>query len=113
MVLARRRRLSRSHPVHTLEQLKRRGWVLSNPYNPSTKRLLAIEVKEIRDEEAIVRTTEYWYLRWWSTVEQKYRYPYRETNRQTYILLNTSDGWLVKENMRAPPRSSTPHRQRK
>lgn len=99
--------------INTLTQLRRRGWGLSNPYNPSTKRLLAVEIKEIRDRDAVARTTEYWYLRWWSTVEQKYRYPYRETNRQTYILVNTIDGWLVKENMRPPPRSSTPHRQRR
>lgn len=76
--------------IHTLTQLKRRGWVLSNRCNPSTKRLLAVEVKEIRGNEAIVRTTEYWYLRWWSSIEQKYRYPYRETNRHTYILVKTS-----------------------
>lgn len=99
--------------VHTLTQLKRRGWVLSNPCNPSTKRLLAIEIKEIRENEAVARTTEYWYLRWWSTVEEKYCYPYRETNRHTYILVNTPDGWLVEENIRPAPRSSTPHRQRK
>lgn len=99
--------------VHTLAQLKRRGWVLSNRCNPSTKRLLAVEVKEIRGNEAVVRTTEYWYLRWWSTIEQKYRYPYRETNRHTYILVKTSDGWRVEENIHPAPRSSTPHRQRK
>ncbi len=99
--------------VHTLTQLERRGWVVSNPSNPSTKRLLAIEVKEMRGNEAVARTTEYWYLRWWSTVEQKYRYPYRETNRHTYVLVNTADGWRVEENIRPAPRSSTPHRQHK
>ena len=99
--------------IHTLTQLKRRGWVLSNPYNPSTKRLLAIEVKEVRGNEAVARTTEYWYLRWWSAVEQKYRYPYRETSRHTYILVNTPDGWRMEENIHPAPRSSTPHRQRK
>lgn len=78
--------------VHTLEQLKRRGWVLSNPCNPSTKRLLAIEIKEMRDKEAVVRTTEYWYLRWWSTVERQYRYPHRETNHHTQ---NCFRAWLA------------------
>jgi hypothetical protein len=62
-------------------------------------------------KQAVLRTTEYWYLRWWSTVEPKYRYPYRETNHQTYVLVNTSDGWQVDENIRPAPRSSTPHRQ--
>lgn len=99
--------------VHTLTQLRRLGWVLSDPSNPSTKRLLAIEVKEIRGSEAVVRTTEYWYLRWWSTVEQTYRYPYRETNRHTYLLVNTPEGWLADENIRPAPRSSAPYIQHK
>jgi hypothetical protein len=60
-----------------------------------------------------VRTTEYWYLRWWSTVEQRYRDPYRETNRQTYLLVNTPDERLVEEDIRPAPRASTPHRQHK
>jgi hypothetical protein len=76
--------------ILTLNQLKRRGWIVSNPRNPSTKRLLAVKVKEIRANEAIVRTTEYWYLRWWSTV----------------------DGWLVEDILRPAPRSSTPYRRR-
>ena len=86
---------------------------MSNPLNPSTKRLLAIDVKELRARKAVVRTTEYWYLRWWSTVEQKYRYPYRETNHQTYIVVYIDGRWLVEENIRPAPRWSTPHRQRK
>jgi hypothetical protein len=96
--------------THTLMQHKRRAWVLSNPHNPSTKRLLAIEVKEIRGDEAVVRTTEYWYLRWWSTVEQDYTYPYRETNRHTYILANTSAGWRVDSNIHPALRLSAPRR---
>jgi hypothetical protein len=70
-------------------------------------------VKEIPGKEVVARTTEYWYLRCWSTVEQKYRFPYRETNRHIYIRVNTSDGWRVEENIQPAPRSSTPHRQRK
>lgn len=98
--------------VHTLTQLARRGWVLTNPLNPSTKRLLSIDIKHVYDGKAFVRTTEYWYLRWWSSIEGKYRYPYRETNRQTYILIDAPEGWLVDENIRPAPRSSTPHRQK-
>lgn len=96
--------------MHTLTRVARRGWILTNPQNPSTKRLLAITVRELRDSRAVVRTTEYWYLRWWSTIEEKYPYPYRETNRQTYILTERGGDWLVQENIRPPPLSSTPHR---
>jgi Uma2 family endonuclease len=63
----------------------------------------------VRKGVAVVRTTEYW---WWSTAEEKYRYSYRETNRQTYVLVETEKGWLVEENIRPAPRSSTPHRQK-
>lgn len=97
--------------IHTLSQMARRAWILTNPQNPSTKRLMAIKVAAILDGRAVVRTTEYWYLRWWGTIEGKYRYPYRETNRQTYILTQRGADWLVQENIRPAPRSSTPHRQ--
>lgn len=98
--------------VHTLTRMAQRGWILTNPFNPSTKRLLAVTVSKIEGGRAYVRTTEYWYLRWWSTVEGKYRYPYRETNRQAYILVATAEGWRVENNIRPSPRSSTPHRRR-
>jgi len=88
---------ARGAPCEMLTQLARRGWVLTNPQNPSTKRLLSINVKEVGGGKAVVRTTEYWYLRWWSTIEGKYRYPYRETNHQTYILVETDEGWLLEE----------------
>jgi hypothetical protein len=99
-------------PPYALTHLARRGWVLTNPQNPSMKRLLSIKVKEVGNGKAAVRTTEYWYLRWWSTIEEKYRYPYRETNHQTYILVETGEGWFVDENIRPAPRSSAPHRQK-
>ncbi|MFN0164349.1 MAG: hypothetical protein ACKVQQ_24185 [Burkholderiales bacterium] len=97
--------------LHTLTRVSQRGWILTNPQNPSTRRLMAIRVKEIKGDSAVARTTEYWYLRWWSTVEGKYRYPYRETDRQTYILVRRGAHWLVQENIRPAPRSSTSHRQ--
>jgi hypothetical protein len=97
--------------MHTLQRVGQRGWTLTNHQNPSTKRLMAIKVQDIRANRAIARTTEYWYLRWWSPIEGKYRYPYRETNRHTYLLEKRGDQWLVEENIQPPPLSSTPHRQ--
>lgn len=96
--------------AHSLARLRALGWVLSNPLNPSTKRLLAIEVKELRRNEAVIRTTEYWYLRWWSTLEHAYLYPYRETSRHTYVLSHGPDGWRVQQNIRPEPRSIAPYR---
>jgi hypothetical protein len=87
-----------------------RGWVISNPLNPSTKRLLTVKVKQVAKGEAVVATTEYWYLRWWGSKEKSYVYPYRETNHQLYVLHREQDGWRVYENLRPPPRSSAPSR---
>ena len=87
-----------------------RGWAISNPLNPSTKRLLALKVKRAANGEAVVSTTEYWYLRWWGTREGSYVYPYRETNHQLYILHREPGNRRVYQNLRPPPRSSVPSR---
>jgi hypothetical protein len=60
---------------------KERGWILTNPMNPSTKRVLMLKVKKIDKREIFVSTTEYWYLRWWDT-KNSYAFPNRETNRK-------------------------------
>jgi hypothetical protein len=89
---------------------RQKGWVISNPMNPSTKRVLKIRVAKVESNEAVVRTMEYWYLRWWDMNRNCYVYPYRETNRQVYILRKGPDGWKVYQNLRPSPRTTTPHR---
>lgn len=79
----------------------------------STKRLIDIRVKTIDAGEAIVHTTEYRYLRWWDTKKLSYVYPYRETNRQTYIVKQENGTWKVFQNLRPSPRSSAPNRRAK
>jgi len=96
--------------ANILHRHKKRGWVISNPMNPSTKRLLKVKVRKIGPEEAVVNTMEYWYLRWWDVNEKSYTYPYRETNRQVYILKKEHGIWKVFENLRPAPRTSAPHR---
>ncbi|MDP2817717.1 MAG: hypothetical protein Q8O29_05455 [Polaromonas sp.] len=96
--------------LHSLERVAQRGLVLTNPRNPSTRRLLSINVKEIINDKAVVRTTEYWYLRWWSSIEGKYYYPYRQTTHHTYILKQYDANWLVEEIIRPQPLQNTPHR---
>lgn len=97
--------------IHTLKRTAERTWTLSNSGNPSTKRVISVRVKEILDGKAEVKTTEYLYLRWWSPIEGKYRYPYRETSRNTYYLIQVGDAWLVEDHILPPPISSTRHRQ--
>lgn len=98
--------------LHVLTRHKERGWVLTNLMNPSTKRILSIKVKDIQKKEIFVSTTEYWYLRWWDTNKKSYAFPYRETNRQLYILRKDNGIWKVYETIRPAPRTSIPHRRK-
>lgn len=96
--------------INLVTRHQKKGWLISNPMNPSTKRLLSVKVKKIGSDEAMVNTMEYWYLRWWVTQENAYTYAYRETNRQMYILKKEADSWKVFENLRPLPRTSIPYR---
>lgn len=97
--------------MHVLVRHRERGWVLTNAFNPSTKRLMSVKVRDLRDASATVGTTEYFYLRWWDTRREKYAYAYRELNRQTYVLERGQDGlWRVLDNLRAAPRATPSNR---
>ncbi len=75
----------------------------------------------IEKTEIFVSTTEYRYLRWWNTKENSYTYPYRETNKQQYILRKGGGiscsiqppkdkrKWKVYEIIRPYPRTSIPN----
>jgi len=90
-----------------------KGRVINNPFNPSSKRIIRFKVDRIGKEECLVRTTEYWYLRWWNTHQQDWDYPYRETNIQKYVLKKHDGKWKIFQNLRPAPRTSAPLRQLK
>jgi len=96
--------------VNILHRHSKKKWIISNPFNPSTKRILDIKVKEVEQDEAIVDTMEYWYLRWWDNLDGSYTYAYRETNRQRYVLKHEGDEWKVFQELRGLPRTSAPNR---
>lgn len=85
-------------------------WTLATPMNPSTMRILEMTVRSVTDQEAVVATSEYWYLCWQDSRSLEATYPYRETNRQLYTLLPTAEGWKVFQNLRPMPKSTALHR---
>ncbi len=91
---------------------KERGWIITNHMNPSTKRILSMKIKKFEKGEVFVSTTEYWYLRWWNLNNNSNTYPYRETNRQQYILRKHNGNWKVYETIRTQPRTSIPYRRK-
>lgn len=100
-----------SEIVNVLIRHRSKGWVISNQFNPSTKRLMDLRVEPRKKEgEQVVKTREYWYLKWYNSVESSYSYVYRETNRQLYILQQQDGEWKVYQNVRPRPRTSIPLR---
>jgi hypothetical protein len=89
-----------------------KGWTISEPpANPSTGRLIRVRVVSIGREKAVVRAVEYWYLRWWSTKEQKYvDHPWKETSRCLYWLVLRDGRWLVEADHLPRPRAQAPRR---
>ena len=93
------------------ERQNERRWTLQAPQNnPSTKRLLDIELIRIVGDEAWVRTKEYWYIRWWSIRKSRYAVSYRETNTQKHILVLRQNAWHVEHNIYPPARTVAPNR---
>lgn len=84
-----------------------RGWIISNPENPSAVLLLDIAVEQASPMEYKVLTTEYWYLRWYSITEKKYRLIYNETNDQVYIIKKIDDALKIEANIYPKPRRGT------
>jgi hypothetical protein len=99
--------------VNILTRHQKKGWIISNQLNPSTKRLMSVNVKNITSSEAVVNTSECWYLHWFDMSSGSYTYIYRETNRQKYIVKKEPFGWKIFRNLRPSPRSTIPHRWKK
>jgi len=99
--------------LNLLHRHQKKGWVLSIPMNPSTMRILDIAVREVTHQQAMVQTTEYWYLCWHDRTTLERTYTYRETNRQSYILQTEEGTWKVFQNLRPMPSTVAPNRKPK
>ena len=82
-----------------LQRHKERGWIISNPGNPSTIEIIDVQLKKVQNDTATVNTAEYWYLRWFNPENSKYHFIYNQTNTQTYVLTKDSAGnWRISLN---------------
>lgn len=89
-----------------IERSRDKHRVISNPGNPSTHEILSINLVELNGDQALVKTREYWYLRWFDTQQKEYiDYVYKETNEQYYLMIWREGKWRIKSNA-YPPESS-------
>jgi len=81
-----------------LDRISNKKWILTNKLNPSTFELIELNIIQQNAQTIHFETQEYWYLRWYDTIEKKYTYIYNQLNTQFYILENSSKGWKIKLN---------------
>jgi hypothetical protein len=92
----------------TLERRTSKGHTLQNHHNPSTKRLIQVTLPPLKAmikdmDQAIVRTEEYFYLKWFNEKLGRYaKDTYEEENIQTYQLEWQDDKWMVVKNVYPP-----------
>lgn len=87
--------------AHLARKHRDRKWTIQRPPdNPSTQWTMRIEVVSVSPPTAVVRTKEYWYLRWWSMKVSKYEQKsiYQRTSHQRYLLRFVEGTWLVEHN---------------
>lgn len=82
-----------------LTQKQRDNWSLSNAYNPSTFEIMDIEVMEITEKTAKVKTREYWLLCWWDLEQNKYIKRFKNISEHYYLLKNEDLGWRIRANV--------------
>ncbi len=69
--------------------------IINNPTNPSTVEILDIEVENIDDNTARVKTKEYWLLCWWNKEQKKYTTRLKDINDHMYTLIKDKQDWRI------------------
>ncbi len=72
---------------------------LTNDHNPSAYDILNLSLVELKENEAIIKSHEYWYLKWFDTQTNDYiDYVYKATNTQYYHLVKHKGQWKIRTN---------------
>lgn len=69
--------------------------IINNPANPSTFEILDIEIENINESSARVKTKEYWLLCWWNKEQQKYTTRLKDINDHIYTVIKDKKDWRI------------------
>ena len=69
--------------------------IINNPANPSTVEILDIEIENIGENSARVKTKEYWLLCWWNKEQQKYTTRLKDINDHIYTVIKDKKDWRI------------------
>jgi hypothetical protein len=81
-------------------------WTINNENNPSGYKINKVWIESITSKEVIIKTREYWYLRWFEIPTQRYRHIYNEENTQTWTIVFEEGTWKVLSTYYPPPQNS-------
>jgi len=84
--------------IGVIQNQTTRGWVITNPNNPSAYEIIDAKIKETFNNKAIIETHEHWVLKWYSHSESNYKFSYNHTNYQSYILKKVDGQWKIWSN---------------
>ncbi len=91
---------------NVLVQHSKKGWTIGNEGNPSGFTQQKVWIESMSNDKAVVKSQEYWYLRWFEIPTQLYRYIYNEENEQTKTLELIDGEWKVSSVFYPSPRNS-------
>jgi hypothetical protein len=78
-----------------LTEHQKKGWIINNTNNPSGHEEYGIWIDRLTDRNAVIKTEEFWYLRWFNVRTGKYIHIYNEVNIQTWCLIKRNEVWKV------------------
>jgi len=91
---------------NVLVQHSKKGWTIGNEGNPSGYTQQKVWIEKLSSSKAIVKTQEYWYLRWFELPTQLYRHIYNEQNEQTKTLELIDGHWKISSVFYPSPKNS-------
>jgi len=69
--------------------------VINNPSNPSTVEILDIQIENLDNNSARVKTKEYWLLCWWNKEQEKYTTRLKDINEHIYTIIKDKKDWRI------------------
>jgi hypothetical protein len=86
-----------------LVQHSKKKWVINNENNPSGHTTYNRWIERVNSKEAIIKSSEYYYLRWFELPTSEYVHIYNEENVQTWTLYFEEGTWKVFSTYYPPP----------
>ncbi len=94
---------SNSSALRKIDQVvidsKAKNRTITNNHNPSTFDILDLSLVELKENQALIKSHEYWYMKWFDNTTNDYiSYVYKSTNTQYYLLVKQGNTWKIRTN---------------